>query len=122
MRTYIIALAAAALFAGPALAADQHAGHHSAPGHDQHAGHHAGSGHEQHAGHHAAAGGPTHEMCKSVIGRQMDGKPAHDHGRDKTGAATSPPHGKPLTAAEMEKMHKACAERMQAAEEPAKTK
>jgi hypothetical protein len=92
MRTFIIAAAGLALLAGPALAQDEHAGHHPAPAA-------------------ATTDAPTHEMCKSVMGRQMEGKPVHDHGRDKTGAPTWP-NGKPLTPAEMEKMHKACAEKM----------
>lgn len=54
----------------------------------------------------------THEMCKAVMGPKMDGKAVHDHGRDKTGAATWP-NGKPLTAAEMEAMHKQCADKME---------
>ena len=51
----------------------------------------------------------THEMCKSVMGAKMDGKPAHDHARDKTGATYGPPKTQPLTQAEMERMHKECA-------------
>jgi len=65
-------------------------------------------------------GAPTHEMCKSIMGRQMDNKAVHDHGREKTGAPTWP-NGKPLSAAEMEKMHKTCAEMMRKSEtSPAK--
>ncbi|KRA64909.1 hypothetical protein ASD89_19640 [Caulobacter sp. Root656] len=88
-RTFIVVTALAALAAGPALARQDHAEHHP----DQ------------------AAPAPTHEMCKSVMGKQMDGKPGHDHGRDETGAPTWP-NGKPVSAAEMEKMHKTCAEMM----------
>ncbi|MET3667475.1 hypothetical protein [Caulobacter sp. 1776] len=58
-----------------------------------------------------AAPPPTHEMCKAVMGKAMNPKSPHDHGRDKTGAPTWP-NGKALTAAEMEQMHKACAEKM----------
>jgi hypothetical protein len=54
---------------------------------------------------------PTHEMCKAVMGSKMDAKQPHDHGRDKTGAPTFP-NGKPLTKAEMEKMHKQCAAKL----------
>ena len=104
MRTFVIAAALAALAAGPALAQDPHAGHHPAPA--------AGAAQDP-------TTAPTHEMCKSVMGRQMHGKDAHDHGRDKTGAVTLP-NGKPLSAAEMEKMHKVCAEKMKSAEAPAK--
>lgn len=100
MRTFILSAAAATLLTGPALAQDRHAGHHPAP---------------------AADASPTHEMCKSVMGRQMDGKPGHDHGRDKTGAATWP-NGKPLTPAEMKKMHEVCAEKMKKADEAPKAK
>lgn len=42
----------------------------------------------------------------------MDGKPVHDRGREKTGAIPWP-NGKPLSVAEMEKMHQAGAEMMQ---------
>lgn len=60
---------------------------------------------------------PSHEMCKSVMGRKMEARQPHDHGRDKTGAMTWP-RGKPLTKSEMAKLHKQCAERMAA--QPAK--
>jgi len=102
-----LAFAAAAVLAGPAFAQQDHAAHHPAAG----------------AATDAAESGPapTHEMCKSVMGRKMDGKPVHDHGRDKTGAVTWP-NGQPLTAAEMEKMHKTCAEKMQKADAELKAK
>ncbi len=54
---------------------------------------------------------PTHEMCKAVMGKRMDPKAVHDHGRDKTGAATWP-NGKPPSKAEMARLHKACGELM----------
>ncbi|WP_293678648.1 hypothetical protein [uncultured Phenylobacterium sp.] len=54
---------------------------------------------------------PTHEMCKAVMGRKMDPKVVHDHGRDKTGAATWP-NGKVPSKAEMARLHKACGEMM----------
>lgn len=54
---------------------------------------------------------PTHEMCKAVMGSNMDPKAVHDHGRDKTGAPTWP-NGKPPSKAEMDRMHKACSEMM----------
>lgn len=104
MRTFAIAAAAAALLAGPALAQGQHAQHHPPPAAAQ-----------------DPTAAPTHEMCKSLMGRQMEGKAVHDHGRDKTGAMTWP-DGKPLTAAEMEKMHKACAEKMQKSDPAPKAK
>jgi len=92
------ALAIASIFAlsasGVALAQDDHAAHHP----------------------NDAAATPTHEMCKSVMGKAMDPKAPHDHGRDKTGAPTWP-NGKPLTKAEMEQMHKTCADKMAAEKE-----
>lgn len=56
---------------------------------------------------------PTHEMCKSVMGRKMEARQPHDHGRDKTGAMTWP-SGKPVTKGEMAKLHRQCAKRMAA--------
>ncbi len=47
------------------------------------------------------------------MGKMMDPKAPHDHGRDKTGAPNWP-NGKAPTKAEMEQMHKACAEKMAA--------
>jgi len=58
-----------------------------------------------------------HDMCKAVMGDQMDPKAVHDHGRDKTGAATWP-GGKPLSKAEMEAMHNKCAAMMAPAGAP----
>jgi hypothetical protein len=54
---------------------------------------------------------PSHEQCRAVMGRKMEPRQPHDHGRDKTGAATWP-KGKPLSKAEMDKMHARCAERL----------
>lgn len=92
------ALAIASIFAlslpAAALAQDDHAAHHPAD----------------------AAPAPTHEMCKAVMGKAMEPKAGHDHGRDKTGAPTWP-NGKPLTQAEMEQMHKTCAGKMAAEKE-----
>lgn len=101
MRRFLFAAAATLLLAGPAGAQQGHAGHHP----------------DASAASAASEATPTHEMCKSVMGRKMDGKPVHDHGRDKTGAITWP-NGKPLSAAEMEKMHKTCAEKMQKSDAP----
>ena len=53
---------------------------------------------------------PTHEECMSVMGRKMDGRVMHDHSAEK--GAPKPPVRKPLTKAEMEKMHGKCAARM----------
>lgn len=108
MRPFVFLFAAASLLSGPAFAQQDHTAHHPAP---------------------AAApvttaqadAAQTHAMCKSVMGRQMDGKPVHDHGRDKTGAATWP-NGKPLTPDEMAKMHKECAAKMHEADAVAKPK
>jgi hypothetical protein len=96
MRTLIITLAAAALLvAGPGLAQPKSAAAPPAP-------------------QASTDTAPTHEMCKAVMGTKMDAKQPHDHGRDKTGAPTFP-NGKPLTKAEMEKMHKQCEAKLAAA-------
>lgn len=106
MRTFLIAVTAAvALAAGPSFAQPDHAAHHPAPAAP------ATTAADAKAAPDAA---PTHEMCMAVMGKQMDAKPVHEHSRDKSGIATWP-NGKPLTKAEMEKMHKACAEKMAAA-------
>lgn len=102
MRTLLMAAASAVLLmVAPALAQDPH--HPADP---------------------AATPAPAltdaemHDMCKAVMGDQMDPKAApHDHGRDKTGAPTWP-GGKPLTKAEMEGMHKKCAAMMAPAGAP----
>jgi len=54
-----------------------------------------------------------------VMGRKMDPVVTHDHGAMK-GAPTAAPHRKPLSEAQMAKMHKACAAKM--AKEPAPKK
>ncbi|HEY9236307.1 MAG TPA: hypothetical protein VIP08_14890 [Phenylobacterium sp.] len=97
MRPLMFVVAAAALFTSPAYAQEDHATHQPAAA--------------------AEAPAPTHETCRAVMGRQMDGKAVHDHGREKTGAMTWP-NGKPLTAAEMERMHKVCAAKLQQTEAP----
>jgi hypothetical protein len=99
MKTFLIALtAAAALGAAPALAQD-------------------------HAEHHATAATTTatapkamdmanmtpeelHKHCSMMMGGKMAGKPKHDHAADKLGhaPATTPP-----TEAEMKAMHEKCA-------------
>jgi hypothetical protein len=99
MKTVLIALAAAALAAGPGLAQPAHPEHHPAT---------------------AAAtpeAAPTHEMCKAVMGKKMDPKAVHEHSREKGGPVMWP-NGKPLTKAEMQKMHERCAAKMAA--EPVK--
>lgn len=92
MRDLLMSVASlAALTAGPALAQQDHAGHHptataSTPAADVEA---------------------THERCKAVMASKMAAKQPHDHGRDKTGAPTWP-QGKKLSPEEMEKLHKQC--------------
>lgn len=55
-----------------------------------------------------------HEMCKSVMTRDMTNKSVHEHSREKGGMAMWP-NGKPLTKEEMAAVHKRCVERMSAA-------
>lgn len=93
MRVLAIASIFALVAAGAALAQEDHAVHHEKD---------------------APAAAPTHEMCKAVMGKAMEPKAVHDHGHDKMGAPTWP-NGKVPTAAEMEQMHKTCADRMAAA-------
>ena len=62
---------------------------------------------------------PTHEECRAVMGAKMDGKAAHEHSADKTGAIYGGPRKRPLSEAEMRRMHEACAKKM-AKSEPAK--
>ena len=101
MRTLMITVAAvAALLASQSFAQQDHAAHQPstpAPGATAEA--------------KAAEAAPTHEMCKAVMGKQMDPKAVHEHSREKGGVAMWP-NGKPPSKAEMERMHKACAERM----------
>ena len=52
-----------------------------------------------------------HEMCKTEMGRKMKPKIVHEHSREKGGMAMWP-NGKPLTKAEMAKMHERCAAMM----------
>ncbi|CAN7301300.1 hypothetical protein LJR219_001503 [Phenylobacterium sp. LjRoot219] len=52
-----------------------------------------------------------HEMCKSVMGKDMSNKSVHEHSRDKSGVAMWP-NGKPLTKEEMAEMHKKCSAMM----------
>lgn len=97
MKTLLMAVASAALLmAAPALAQDPH--HPAEPA----------------AAPVAATPAPKtdeasmHDQCKVLMGRMMDPKAQHDHGKDKTGAPTWP-GGKPLTKDEMAAMHKKCA-------------
>lgn len=102
MRTLSITVAAvAALAASQSFAQQDHAAHQPAtPA--------PGATAEAKA---TADATPTHEMCKAVMGKQMDPRAVHEHSREKSGVAMWP-NGKPPSEAEMEKMHKACAERM----------
>jgi hypothetical protein len=47
-----------------------------------------------------------HAHCKSLMGRKMEGRVAHDHSVDKLGH--TPPAAKPLSAAEMKAQHDKC--------------
>ena len=51
-----------------------------------------------------------HEHCKVVMGHKMDGRTPHDHSVDKLGNVTPP--ARPLSEADMKKMHDKCAARM----------
>ncbi|MFD3263866.1 hypothetical protein [Phenylobacterium ferrooxidans] len=53
---------------------------------------------------------PTHEECKSVMGRKMDGHVLHDHSAEK--GAPRPQMRHPLSKAAMDKMHGKCATKM----------
>jgi len=90
MRLIVAATALGLLASGPALAQD-HGAHH--PGVTE--------------ARQAAADAQLHEQCKAFMGRKMDPKQPHDHGRDKSGAAAWP-QGKPLSEAEMKAMHGKC--------------
>lgn len=95
MKTWFLsALSVAALIAAPSFAQD-HAQHHP-------------------AGDATAATDMSkmtpeqlHDHCKSVMGQQMAGRTPHSHATDKLGH--TPPGAKPLSAAEMQKMHDKCA-------------
>jgi hypothetical protein len=54
----------------------------------------------------------THEQCKAVMGRRMEGKAPHEHSQDKMAMAPGP--AKPLSETEMKKMHDKCAAMMAA--------
>jgi hypothetical protein len=60
-----------------------------------------------------------HERGKAGMGAKMGPKQPHDHMRDKQGMMTWP-NGKPMTAAEMQRMHEQCAAMMAKAGPPAK--
>jgi hypothetical protein len=50
-----------------------------------------------------------HQMCMGMMDKQMAAKSGHNH---KSGAMMGP-NGKPLSKAEMAKMHTQCAEMME---------
>lgn len=50
-----------------------------------------------------------HEQCKVVMGARMQPRQQHDHTREKTGHYTPP---KPVSDAEMAKLHRQCADLM----------
>lgn len=97
MRMLILALSAAGALSASQAVAQEH----------------------DHAAHAAAAAPPAaaqpqteaeqHEQCKAVMGARMQSRERHDHARDKSGRYTPP---KPLSEAEMETMHRRCAELM----------
>ena len=96
MRTLFVALATLGLAAaGPSFAQQGHADHKAAA--------------EETVSVKDPAN-PTHDECKSVMGRKMDGQVMHDHTSMKgtPGVATK----KPLSKADMEKMHGKCAAKM----------
>lgn len=100
----MIAFAAGALAAAPALAQD-----HAARDPD------------------ASAAAPAdtanmtpeqmHEYCKGVMGQEMKGRVPHEHTAEKLGHAPPPP--KPPSEAEMKKMHEKCAAMMAQDKKPA---
>lgn len=97
----LIAITAAAAFvAGPGFAQEAHSAHAVAPG--------AASAAHSMEGMDPAA---MHRMCKAEMGKKMDPKAVHEHSREKSGIAMWP-NGKPLTKAEMAKMHERCAAMM----------
>lgn len=108
MRLVLIPLAAAVLFAGQALAQDDHAGHHPAADAKTAAPAAGGMGGMSQA--------DTHKMCASTMGKGMAPKAVHEHSREKNGMAMWP-NGKPLSKTEMAAMHKKCAAMMK--DEPA---
>jgi hypothetical protein len=93
MKTTMIAMAAAAAMAAPAVA-QEHADHHPQ----------------------ATAAKPMdmssmtpeqmHKHCSAMMGGKMQGRPAHDHAADKLGHA---PKMTPPSEAEMKQMHDRCA-------------
>lgn len=56
-----------------------------------------------------------HEQCKAVMGARMQPRERHDHTRDKTGHYTPP---KPVSDAEMAKLHRQCTDLMAKSEGP----
>jgi predicted alpha/beta hydrolase family esterase len=111
-RSFLIALAAAAsLVAGQGIAQEDHTAHHPAATEpaptkaDAKPGIAMGSMKDMDPA-------AMHQMCMGVMGKQMANKSVHEHSREKSGIAVWP-NGKPLTKAEMAKMHARCAEMME---------
>ncbi len=99
MRTLFLAVAALSLATGGQALAQ--------PGHEEH--------HPLAPTAAADPTPPTHEDCKTVMGRKMDDKGMHNHSADKGAPVAGPT--KPLSKAEMEKMHARCAAKMAEADE-----
>ena len=103
MRKVMLVLASASLLAGPALAQPDRAPQAAPPKAER------------------PDGTLTPEMCRALMRRHMGEQPPHNHGHDRMGPMTWP-NGKPLTAAELEKMHRECAARMHSPAAPATPK
>lgn len=125
MKTLFALAAVAALAGSPALAQQAAPAQPAAPaqGHHQHHGPAAAAqgGHQHHGAAGAAAHGQGHaghsqaEMhahCQAMMGAKMDGKAPHEHSKDKSGISAAPK--KPLSEAEMKKMHDKCMAEMKA--------
>jgi hypothetical protein len=111
-RSFLIALvAAASLVAGQGIAQEDHTAHHPAASQPAPAAPDAKSG--------MAMGSmkdmdpaAMHQMCMGVMGKTTAAKSGHQHSHGKNGAVMGP-NGKPLSKAEMAKMHAQCAEMME---------
>lgn len=106
MKVILVALAAAALCAGPAIAQGPHYAHH--PGGAVTTMDMSKMTPEQ-----------QHRHCSMVMGGKMQGAPRHDHSADKLGHA--PAHKAP-TEAKMKAMHEECAAIMAKQKGPAPAK
>ena len=93
MRKAILVLVSASLLAGPAFAQQDRTPRGAPPKTER------------------TDAAPTPEMCRALMSRHMEGRPPNGHGHERMGPMTWP-DGKPLTAAEMERMHRDCAAKM----------